>query len=226
MSHANTRLLQALWPFGHVARAIDHACSQQHAALHNVAGHLITHPAPRTCIIGPSGAGKSTLLTALQDQLGPRAIRVDHITLPHRPVAMLSTCSLDHWLSLLARVGLAEAAILATPARKLSLGQQRRLQLALALTLALDQATHRRDTCTLLIDELTSGLDRLTTLGLLGTLIKLTESPQLSPIHLIAAACDEELPAKLDADRTVAIDPMRKHITIIDHDPAINTEAR
>lgn len=209
------RLLKALWPFGQPATLLHQAHAQQRTALTQLATWLIDHPQQRTCIIGPSGAGKSTLLAALAKQLGPRSVRVDRLKIPRQRVGMLGSQSIEAWLAVLAKVGLAEAAILATNARSLSLGQQRRLQLALAV----DHARSAEDgqPMTLLIDEVTSGLDRITRLGLVRTLVRLTIPVQGPVIRLIAAGCDEQLPASLQVDRSVMIQPDARVIQVTDH---------
>ena len=99
--------------------------------------------------VGPSGAGKSTLLRAVAARTGCR-------TLPELPdddrsAVELIAGDVAHAIGLLSRFGLAEAAALVAPARRLSEGQQFRLRLAMLLA---DRPQ------AIAVDELLSVLDR------------------------------------------------------------------
>lgn len=107
-------------------------------------------------ITGPSGSGKSRLLRAVE-RAAHRPIRVDPAALPH--VAAIDIAAFANPadpLALLARVGLAEAPLLGRTPRELSDGQRWRLALAVALARA------GEDGASLIADEFTSLLDRVT----------------------------------------------------------------
>jgi ABC-type lipoprotein export system ATPase subunit/GNAT superfamily N-acetyltransferase len=100
-------------------------------------------------VVGPSGAGKSTLLRAV-------AARAGCATMPELPDDDRSAIDLIDGdvadaIGLLSRFGLAEAAVLVAPARRLSEGQQFRLRLAMLLS---------RRPVAIAVDELLSVLDR------------------------------------------------------------------
>lgn len=122
-------------------------------------------------VTGPSGAGKSLLLAALRDRLGSRAVtaRPPGPARAARALVDLDPAPLPEWLACLARSGLAEAALLTVPYARLSEGQRRRADLALALARlqrrasAAAAAAHPRPGApTLVADEFASTLDRLT----------------------------------------------------------------
>lgn len=209
------RLLQALWPFGCSARMLNQQFIEQQGALDDLARWIVQHPARVTCITGPSGAGKSTLLARIEQHLGKHGARADRIAMPAVAVGALGTQPLAGWLMTLGSVGLAEVRVLATPATRLSLGQQRRLQVALAIDQIARHATSRP--ITLLIDEVASGLDRMTLGGVLRTLARLTTTSHRPCVQLIVCGCDEQLPSLLLCDRSITIDPARRQITVTTH---------
>lgn len=148
-----------------------------------------------TVITGPSGSGKSTLLRLLEERAaarpsGMRAMLIDpsspdSLAAPacrgrafSTPLVDLFECSVDEAMSLLARVGLAEAWLFARRYGQLSEGQKHRAMIALAMARSLHPARaasglHARPPLqprAILIDEFTSSLDRLTALALARSL--------------------------------------------------------
>jgi len=92
-------------------------------------------PGQIVAVIGPSGAGKSVLLRAVAKRF-PQAVWLTDgaFTRTDRPVvSAVGAGPLSERLEILSRCGLAEAAVLLTPARHLSGGQRHRLALAAAL---------------------------------------------------------------------------------------------
>ncbi len=115
-------------------------------------------PGEIVAVVGPSGAGKSVLLRRWARAAGRcRPLATARLARCRRPaVEALRGGSLAERLEVLSRCGLAEAAVLVTPARLLSGGQLARLALAEAFH------TARRRGGVVLADEFASCLDALT----------------------------------------------------------------
>ncbi|HUQ59199.1 ATP-binding cassette domain-containing protein, partial [Lentzea sp.] len=144
-----------------------------HATPLEVPGRLrLTEPislgaGEKLLVTGPNGAGKSTLLAVLAGRLAPASGTVHHAG----RVALLAQESAFENEDATARqlcpraeeLGLLTAADLARPVSRLSTGQRRRLELAIALSggphvLLLDEPTNHLSIA--LVDELTEALHR------------------------------------------------------------------
>ncbi|MCW6007874.1 ATP-binding cassette domain-containing protein [Micromonospora sp. CPCC 205371] len=140
---------------------------------HDVSLHL--ESGSRLVVTGPKGAGKSTLLAVLAGTLAPTSGTVRHA--PNARVRLLAQESAaadsrnarevfssgvpDTETVSLTSLGLLSSADLDRPVRELSMGQQRRLDLAMALAsrphvLLLDEPTNHLSIA--LVDELTDAL--------------------------------------------------------------------
>ncbi|WP_370588769.1 ABC-F family ATP-binding cassette domain-containing protein [Pseudonocardia sp. C8] len=146
---------------------------------------LVLDGGDRVLVTGPNGSGKSTLLAVLAGDLAPtrghvrrapgaRIVRVTQETADHDPGLTALEVHARHVGRLVARgdlrdadavppgsLGLLDTAALRTPVGRLSQGQQRRLDLALALagrpgTLLLDEPTNHLSPA--LVDELTGAI--------------------------------------------------------------------
>ena len=126
-------------------------------------------------VVGPSGSGKSLLLRAIRKEVGigrsrgrlPAGITMQAQSAGKRlkvawprtfdlrksPIELLTSLTLDDALGVLAAAGLAEADLFVRPANTLSMGQQYRLSIALAIAEEPDL---------LFIDEFCEPLDRFT----------------------------------------------------------------
>jgi ABC-type iron transport system FetAB ATPase subunit len=201
-------LCRALAPFALDPRSAARTAraDADHAALRA----LVDLP-PNTIALltGPSGCGKSTLLRAAADALRARTgtllLTLDPAPLARDPRPLLDTIPgpPERALSALARAGLAEPALFATPARHLSEGQRWRAALALALRAA--ERAHAHDLF-LLLDECAAPLDRLTAASALSTLARAVRAAR-TPLRLIAAGAHEDLPALLRPDLRCEIAP-------------------
>ena len=86
-------------------------------------------------VIGPSGCGKSVLLgKVLGAARGAVVVRTEDLARSEKPAVEVVAAGRMQgaWVEVLSRCGLAEAAVLVTPARCLSAGQLYRLALARA----------------------------------------------------------------------------------------------
>ncbi|MFP5071434.1 ABC-F family ATP-binding cassette domain-containing protein [Pseudonocardia nantongensis] len=148
---------------------------------------LILDAGDRLLVTGPNGAGKSTLLAVLAGSLEPtegrvrtatgaRVVRVEQETAAQDPRLTAREVHARHVGRLVARrelreadvvplgpLGLLDADALRTPVGRMSQGQQRRLDLALALagrpsTILLDEPTNHLSP--VLVDELTGAIRR------------------------------------------------------------------
>ncbi|MDA3645140.1 ATP-binding cassette domain-containing protein [Saccharopolyspora indica] len=136
---------------------------------------LLLQSGDRLVITGPNGAGKSSLMAALAGAVEPtsgavqrnRAARIAWLS-QEAPAPSRRTAHEEYEAALadsdrisLSELGLLPSAALGRPVAELSVGQQRRLQLAIALAarphvLLLDEPTNHLSTR--LVDELTEAL--------------------------------------------------------------------
>jgi ABC-type ATPase with predicted acetyltransferase domain len=159
-------------------------------------------------ITGPSGSGKSTLLRALRSLArGRRWIDISAIRLPRRPVVeCFPRLPPDQALTLLSRVGLAEAQCCIRTPTALSDGQRWRLRLALALHHA-----SWRGPAVLACDEFAALLDRVSACTMARLLRKTTAAhPGLCAV---LATSHDDLAAALLPDIAIACDFGRWRVT-------------
>jgi len=155
-------------------------------------------PGQIIAVVGPSGGGKSVLLRRIAAQ-ARWAIRVQVSSLSRcdRPaVSVLRGGRLAERLEVLSRCGLADAAALITPARRLSGGQLYRL----ALGRALHAARRRARPVLLIADEFASSLDSATATILCEQMRKLITR---SCVAMVAATPRAELLESLRPDEVV-----------------------
>ena len=155
-------------------------------------------PGEILAIAGPSGAGKSILLREVASQVAD-TIMLDDFSNEEKTQTILDLFSTDDVksvLGLLARVGLAEAHILLTPACKLSAGQQYRLGLARAIF----QAKQSGNSSIILADEFCSCLDLTTATILCRQIRKIVSREKIS---LIVATPRVELLSVLKPNRII-----------------------
>lgn len=165
------------------------------------------HPAPGSIVLltGPSGGGKSTLLrrvVASARRRGQDVLDVSRLRMPNRPlVDCLANLAMDEAVGLLARLGLAEAALLARRPRRISVGQRLRARLAVAVARcrAVPGGT------LLALDEFAAVLDRVTAALVARTLRRAIDSLPAPPAVLLATSHDD-LAGPLDPDVTIDCD--------------------
>jgi ABC-type ATPase with predicted acetyltransferase domain len=170
-------------------------------------------PGSIALVTGASGSGKSTILHVLQQQLGEHATTLPDLSVareqPGTSVIDLIDGSLHGALGLLARAGLADATLLTLPPASLSDGQRWRLRLAIGMARCSnehDAPASPRDSCdTLLIDEFTSPLDRVTARCVSRTLRKWVFSRCC--VRVVCASAHDDVLAALTPDVLVAAQP-------------------
>lgn len=146
---------------------------------------LLALPAPGQClaVTGPSGAGKTLALNALARRTGTPAARPLTRQQLARPVLDLFEPGLPSPVVLrtLAKTGLADVTLWLQAARTLSMGERRRLELALALV---------RGPRAVILDEFDAHLDLVTAQALACTLRRLAREQNIS---LVVSTHREEL---------------------------------
>jgi uncharacterized protein len=150
---------------------------------------------------GPSGSGKSLLLRRLGRRLARRAIvSLDSIDLPDHPlVECFGNQPLGETLSLLSRMGLAEAWSYFRTPKQLSEGQRWRTKLALCV-----EKTRGATDAVLVADEFCALLDRLTAAIVARSLRRLIDAH--SNLCAIVATSHDDLIRALQPDLIVRCD--------------------
>lgn len=184
----------------------------RHAAL--IARRVLARHPALTLMVGPSGSGKSTILRALDRALTRRTLAHQHLSLnpsrssaltsqptpsiltyePEAPIVEIPRTTLPGAISLLSRVGLGEARLLALLPSELSDGQLARYRLALALNDAL-HLRERHGHAWLLIDEFGSGLDQTTRRALALSLSRF--SRHRPGLHIVLSTTDDDVLERL-----------------------------
>jgi len=158
---------------------------------------LTIKPGEVVAVCGPSGAGKSLLLRAVARKArGCCRVRTGDLAQKSQPaVECLTGGTLAQRLDLLSRCGLAEAPVLATPARCLSGGQMYRL----AVARALHEAARRKAQVLILADEFGAAVDEATAAVLARQLRRIISSSDR--LALLVATVQPELLVHLKPDR-------------------------
>lgn len=159
----------------------------------------VPSPGRVLAVIGPSGAGKSRALEALAARTGARICRPLTRQQLKRRVLDLFPPAMDSAavLRLLARCGLADATLWTRPARTLSAGEQRRLELALALACPVGKAR------LVILDEFDAHLDGETARCLAASLVRLAASQHL---QLVVSTHRPECLGPLRAERVIEME--------------------
>lgn len=224
-SSTRSRATRALAWFGLTARDVAHLRAQETRHARVLARRVIARRPALTLLVGPSGSGKSTVLDALARSLRRRSLAHVHTSMhaslhasrlgasqrPHAPSSVLDYApeapivdiprtTLPGAISLLSRVGLGEARLLALLPSELSDGQRARYHLALALNDAL-QLRERHAHAWVLIDEFGTGLDRTTRRALALTLARFC---RVRPgLHMVLSTTDDDVLERLAPDALV-----------------------
>ncbi|MBY0111195.1 MAG: hypothetical protein K2Y21_00130 [Phycisphaerales bacterium] len=155
---------------------------------------------------GRSGSGKSSLLNAFvrQRRLGGEGVVV---VVPGRTsgrVIDVLEGSIGDALATLARVGLADATILARRVRDLSEGERVRLALASAILSSEDRPHERRGW--IVIDEFLAVIDRPTARAVAGSVRRIWDRRGQTLPRLLVATAHNDLTDALRADLVVNLD--------------------
>ncbi|HTL31234.1 MAG TPA: AAA family ATPase [Tepidisphaeraceae bacterium] len=153
-------------------------------------------------VTGPSGSGKSCLVRAIRDRLTKRRtlVDVDSIALATVPlVECFAKTSLDETLSILSRIGLAEAWSYFRTPQQLSEGQRWRVKLALAVEQVRDDADS-----VLIADEFAAVLDRVTAAVVARSVRRTIDAHQ--GVCAIVATSHDDLAGALEPDLMVRCD--------------------
>lgn len=198
-------LVQSCARFGVVLdptpRAIGHAVGPTPAAPSPAVTELARamRPGQIALVTGPSGSGKSTTLAHLRAALHAAGHAVAPAPAPLRArQSVLDALGTDPRLalSILARAGLAEAALLPRLPAELSAGERARFDLARALHAALAAP----DTW-VLADEFVTALDRATAQGVCAGVTRWVRAVGArAGLRLVCASAHEDLPGLLGPD--------------------------
>jgi ABC-type ATPase with predicted acetyltransferase domain len=224
-----SRATRALAWFGLTAADIAHLRVQETRHARLLARRVIARRPGITLLVGPSGSGKSTVLDALARSLRRRTLAHVHTSMhaalhvslptsrtgagagsrslpsvldyaPEAPIVDIPRTTLPGAISLLSRVGLGEARLLALLPSELSDGQRARYRLALTLNDAL-QLRERHAHAWVLIDEFGTGLDRTTRRALALTLARFCA---VRPgLHMVLSTTDDDVLERLAPDALI-----------------------
>jgi ABC-type ATPase with predicted acetyltransferase domain len=158
-------------------------------------------PGQIVAVVGPSGAGKSVLLRGFQGQVAesrwidPCAFR----GVAEPAISALPCGLITQRLEALSMCGLAEAAVMVTPAERLSGGQAYRLALAGAIL----EARRAGRPMLLIADEFASVLDDASAAALCQAMRRLIDSPTGSNLSLLVATARSDLLAHLRPNEVI-----------------------
>lgn len=229
-SSTPSRATRALAWFGLTHADVAHLRVQETRHARLLARRVVARRPAVTLVVGPSGSGKSTVLGALARTLKRRELAHVHTSLhaslhadlradlradaspassapasvldfaPEAPIVDIPRTTLPGAISLLSRVGLGEARLLALLPSELSDGQRARYRLALALNDAL-QLRERHAHAWVLIDEFGTGLDRTTRRALALALARFCA---VRPgLHMVLSTTDDDVLERLAPDALI-----------------------
>jgi len=162
---------------------------------------LCIQPGQIVAVTGPSGAGKSVLLRHVarraRNVVWLDAARWDGVSTP--AVSALPCGSLSQRLEAMSLCGLAEAAVMVTPAGRLSGGQAYRLALAAAIL----EARQAGRPMLVVADEFAATLDDDSAAALCLAMRKLIGSPNGAGLALLVGTARRDLLRNLQTDQVV-----------------------
>jgi ABC-type ATPase with predicted acetyltransferase domain len=158
---------------------------------------LTVEPGQIVAVIGPSGSGKSVLLRGVLARLDATALEIGDLARSDLPaIDAVGQGPPAERLEVLSRCGLAEAAVLVTPARCLSAGQVYRLALARVLWRA-----RRREGASLIVaDEFAANLDDDTAAALA---VGVRKQVRAQGVGLLAATPHADILEHLQPDKVI-----------------------